>query len=148
MTGDQPSAAVGNQLSGAGSQVLDQPFDSSSLYQLRAATAACAQALGASPRLTNDIVLAVHELASNSVRHGPGQGRLCMWQDLATVICEVSENDRNGPVEPDAAARQPDPAWPVEHGHGLWLVRQVADQFAVHYSASGARTTITFAIRP
>ena len=150
MTSDQPAwppAAAGSQASGAALLVLDQRFDGRSLYQLRAAVTACIQALGAAPRLTDDVVLAVHELASNSVLHGPGRGRLTMWQDQATLICEVTEDDGNGPAHP-GTSRQPDPAWPVEHGHGLWLVRQVAEQFAVQCGERGARTTIAFTLPP
>jgi hypothetical protein len=34
--------------------------------------------------------------------------------------------------------------WPVEHGHGLWLVRQVADQASLDSGPSGTVAVVTF----
>ncbi len=34
--------------------------------------------------------------------------------------------------------------WPVEHGHGLWLVRQGADQASLDSGPSGTVTVVTF----
>ncbi len=152
MTGDnRPSQATAeDQVAGTWSEVLEQRFDNGSLYQLRAAVAAHAVALGASSALANDIVLAVHELASNSVLHGPGQGRVRMWQDHATVICEIAEGDPTGPARlaSQLTSGPPDLPWTVEHGHGLWLVSQVADQFTVRRDRKGATAAISFTARP
>ena len=57
------------------SPALDQAFDSDSLYALRAAVAAHGSQAGLSDGRTRDLVLAVHELAANAVRHGAGQGQ-------------------------------------------------------------------------
>src|ERR1700760_5087985 len=57
---------------------LDQAFDGDSLYALRATVAAHGSQAGLSDGRTRDLVLAVHELAANAVRHGAGQGRLRM----------------------------------------------------------------------
>ena len=61
------------------SLALDQAFDGDSLYALRAAVAAHGSQAGLSEGQTRDLVLAVHELAANAVRHGAGQGRLRLW---------------------------------------------------------------------
>jgi hypothetical protein len=34
--------------------------------------------------------------------------------------------------------------WPAEHGHGLWLIRQVADQTSVHSGPGGTVATASF----
>ena len=60
--------------SGGESLALDQAFDGDSLYALRAAVAAHGSQAGLSEGRTRDLVLAVHELAANAVRHGAGQG--------------------------------------------------------------------------
>jgi len=35
--------------------------------------------------------------------------------------------------------------WPAEDGHGLWLVRQVADQLDLRSGPRGTRAVVTFA---
>ena len=54
--------------------ILDQAFDAGSLYALRAAVAAHATQAGLAPGRADDLVIAVHELAANAVRHGAGHG--------------------------------------------------------------------------
>jgi anti-sigma regulatory factor (Ser/Thr protein kinase) len=139
---------------GPGVLVLDQRFDIDDLYQVRAAVAAHAAEIGLSLELANDVVIAVHELASNSVRHGPGCGRLRIWTDRLFLICEIADGvlagqDHAEPAEPPGAS--PDAnglPWPVESGHGLWLVGKVADRFAVRCDDLGATATATFAVGP
>ena len=47
---------------------------------------------GLSDGRTRDLVLAVHELAANAVRHGAGQGRLRLWATPDGVRCEVTDD--------------------------------------------------------
>lgn len=125
--------------------VLDQLFDVDGLYQVRAAVAAHATEFGFSAELANDVVIAVHELASNSVRHGAGQGRLRIWAAAQNLICEIAD----GPVtsQPGAAPRAPDAddlPWPSEPGHGLWLANKVATSLVVRHDDNGTTATVTF----
>jgi anti-sigma regulatory factor (Ser/Thr protein kinase) len=115
--------------------VLDQRFDGNSLYQLRAVVAVHASNAGLPRQRADDMVMTVHELAVNSVRHGPGYGRLRIWKHHQTVICQVS--DDGGTSEPGD--------WPVQPGHGLWLVRQLADHLIVRSGADGVSATVSFA---
>jgi anti-sigma regulatory factor (Ser/Thr protein kinase) len=126
---------------------LDQPFDGDSLYSVRAAVAAHASEAGIAENRVRDVVLAVHELAANAVRHGAGQGRVRLWATSDGIRCEVTDpgpphaqadGDRPGTSVPDAAP------WPVEHGHGLWLVQKVADLASVESGASGTIATVSF----
>ncbi len=50
--------------------ILEQALDGDSLYRLRASVAAHALQAGLSQRRADDLVIAVHELAANVVRHG------------------------------------------------------------------------------
>ena len=118
------------------SPALDQAFDSDSLYSLRAAVAAHGSRAGLSDGRTRDLVLAVHELAANAVRHGAGQGRLRLWAADDAVRCEVT--DAGVPGEADAAR------WQAEPGHGLWLVRQIADSASVQSGVSGTVAAVIF----
>ena len=120
----------------AGSPALDQAFDGDSLYALRAAVAAHGSQAGLSEARTRDLVLAVHELAANAVRHGAGQGRLRLWAAQDAVRCEVT--DEGAPGEPDAER------WQAEPGHGLWLVRRIADSASVQSGASGTVAAVIF----
>jgi anti-sigma regulatory factor (Ser/Thr protein kinase) len=142
MTGDarRRLRPVVNVAAGDGdSPALDQAFDADSLYALRAAVAAHGSQAGLSEGRTRDLVLAVHELAANAVRHGPGQGRLRLWAAPDAVRCEVT--DAGVPGEADAAdAAQ----WQAEPGHGLWLVRRIADSASVRSGASGTVAAVLF----
>src|ERR1700689_1324174 len=87
-----PDRHAGTGGTGSALLVLDQRFDIDGLYQLRAAVAAHAAELGLPAELANDVVIAVHELASNSVRHGPGHGRLRVWAIEQALTCEVTDD--------------------------------------------------------
>jgi anti-sigma regulatory factor (Ser/Thr protein kinase) len=130
-----------------GSADLDQLFDGESLYALRAAVAAHASEAGIPDGRVRDVVLAVHELAANAVRHGAGQGRVRLWITGDGLRCEVTDagappaetdGDRSGAGFRDAAQ------WPVGHGHGLWLVQQVADQASLDCEPSGTVAVVSF----
>jgi anti-sigma regulatory factor (Ser/Thr protein kinase) len=93
--------------------------------------AAFATAAGMAGRVP-DIILAVHELAANAVRHGAGAGRLLMRFATGALRCEISET---GPG-PDGAPRR--------RGHGLWIVQEVADQVDVASGPTGSSVTAVF----
>src|SRR5579859_1058823 len=135
-----PPDRAGGRLRGAGGgepPVLDQAFDGDSLYSLRAAVAAHASQSGMPEGRVWDVVLAVHELAANAVRHGAGHGRLRLWVTGGGIRCEVTD------AGAEAGSRDAAP-WPAEHGHGLWLVRQVADQASLDTGPSGTVAVIDF----
>jgi anti-sigma regulatory factor (Ser/Thr protein kinase) len=117
---------------------LDQAFDSGTLYALRAAVQAHAIQAGLPESRTDDLVIAVHELAANAVRHGAGAGRLRMWERDGALHCQV--DDSGSPASGGNVADR----WPFLQGHGLWLVRLVADQISVFSGADGTRATIVF----
>jgi anti-anti-sigma factor len=136
-----PGAGVNAGLGGE-STVLEQEFDDGSLYALRAAVAAHASRAGLSEGRTGDLVLAVHELAANAIRHGAGHGRLRLWTAAGAVRCEITDDGPAEAADPDAAQ------WRVRTGHGLWLVRHVADQASLDSGPSGTIATVSFALGP
>jgi anti-anti-sigma factor len=121
---------------------LEQAFDGDSLFALRATVAAHGSRAGLSEGRTRDLVLAVHELAANAVRHGAGQGRLRLWAAPDGVRCEVIDGgavgDSSGTEATDAAL------WHVEPGHGLWLIRRIADGASVQSDPSGTVAAVSF----
>ena len=84
-----------------------------------------------------DFVIAVSEIAANTVRHARTQGSMEIWSEAGEIICEM----RDGGViaDPASAGRQP-PAADASGGHGLWLARQICDKVELHSDSDG--TTI------
>src|SRR5271163_4642177 len=139
--------------------LLDQAFDAGSLYALRAAVAAHATQAGLPPGRADDLVIAVHELASNAVRHGAGHGRLRIWRSDQALHCEISDDGLPEPQQPSEPQKAPDaakppepqpppdaPQWRTEPGHGLSLVRQVADHTSLSSGRNGTSATISFTL--
>jgi anti-sigma regulatory factor (Ser/Thr protein kinase) len=126
---------------------LDQWFDGSSLPALRAAVRAEAFAVGMPRHRTSDVVLAVHELAANSVRHGGGVGRAQLWVTEGAMHCMVSDAGRGGgDGHARAGALVAVRPWLFKPGHGLWLVRGVADQLTADPGPGGSQVTAVFAL--
>ena len=139
--------------------VLDLAFDSGTLAALRAGVRAHACEAGLPEARAQDVVLAVHELAANAVSHGAGTGRLRIWKLAGSLHCQVEDGEplasghlgeppgHAGSEAADAAdgsgpaAGHPLPSGP---GHGLWLVRQVADGMRILSGARGTRATVAF----
>jgi len=81
-----------------------------------------------------DFVIAVSEIAANTVRHARTQGTIEIWSDGGELVCEM----RDGGViaDPLSAGRQP-PAADASGGHGLWLVHQICDKVELHSDSDG-----------
>jgi anti-sigma regulatory factor (Ser/Thr protein kinase) len=96
-------------------------FGPGGLLELRRLVAAVAAGtLG--PERVADVVLAVNELASNSLEHGPGSGRLRMWTGDGVVV-EVADRSRMAVPFPGMVPPPPDGA----RGRGLWLASELCD---------------------
>jgi anti-sigma regulatory factor (Ser/Thr protein kinase) len=99
------------------------PIMPAGLASLRAAVARRAHRAGLTPKRREDIVLAVNELATNSIRHGGGAGTLTMWETPEALVCQVTDAGRL--ADPLAGRTLPKPG---EVGHyGLWLVNRMCD---------------------
>ena len=124
---------------------LDRAFASGTLHELRAEVLAQACRAGLSESRALDVLLAVHELAANSVRHGAGTGRLRVWKLAQALYCQVDDGD--APPSEDCAGPSrltPVSSWPSVPGHGLWVVRQVADHAHVVSGHFGSCVRLTF----
>jgi anti-sigma regulatory factor (Ser/Thr protein kinase) len=120
---------------------LDLPFDSDGLYVLRASVAAHAGYLGASTQVVQRALIVASELATNAVRHGGGRGRLRLWVADGRLYCQVTDSGR-GLADVMAGIERPEPTAPG--GRGLWISRQLVDEFAIDSGPDG--TTARFAI--
>ena len=81
----------------------------------------------------SDLVLAVNELATNSMRHGGGRGLLSVWRENGTFLCEVHDRGR---ITDPLAGRVLPPAL-RGGGRGLWLVNHLCDLVQVRSSEAG-----------
>jgi anti-sigma regulatory factor (Ser/Thr protein kinase) len=128
---------------------LDRPFDAGSLSALRAAAAAQATGAGMPAHRVADVVIAIHELAANAVRHGAGAGRLRIWTTREELHCQVEDH---GPASSAGnPAREPGSRnladrWPRDRGHGLWVVRQLTDHMTLRSGLDGTCAAIIFSL--
>lgn len=136
-TGGPPPASGGGPRAEA--PAVEQPFDGQSLYVLRATLEAHAIQAGLPEGRTADLVLAVHELATNVVLHGSGAGTVRMWIADGSLECHVADPAATSP-------RAGVPGWPYEHGHGLWVVRALGDAHTVSSGPEGTVATVAFAL--
>lgn len=109
-------------------------FEASTLQAIRVWVAMRAADAGLNPLVTEDLVLAVNELASNSVRHGGGTGVLRTWSDGESFVTEVSDA---GQIDLPLAGRELPDSGQVG-GHGLWLVNQLCDLMQLRTFPSGS----------
>ena len=106
------------------------------LAKVRALVLQQARAAGLTEARANDLVLAVSEVAANTLRHTGSSGTLAIWHDADEVVCEV--HDEGVITDPLAGQRKP-PA-NASGGHGLWIVYQVCD--LVELTSDGTGTTV------
>ena len=83
-----------------------------------------------------DLVLAVSEVAANTVRHAKSPGSLKIWYDSDEIVCQIQ--DEGIIADPLAGRRQP--SLGATGGHGLWIVNQVCDEVEMRSDETG--TTI------
>ena len=107
------------------------PFTQSELTLVREFTTERARRAGVEPARLPDLVLAVNELATNSLRHGGGHGVLRIWEHDGTFCCEVRDGGR---IEDPLAGRvRPDHL--NGSGRGLWIVNHLCDLVQVRPGA-------------
>ena len=78
-------------------------------------------------------------------RHGAGRGRPRLQADGAFLYCQVGDD---GPATPGDQQPTGTAAWRREHGHGLWVVGEVADQLSIDHGPAGTTATAAFPEQP
>jgi anti-sigma regulatory factor (Ser/Thr protein kinase) len=112
------------------------------LAEVRRLAAERAEAAGFDRHRVQDVVLAVSELATNTVTHGGGHGVLRTWRDGDALVHEV--RDPGVIREPLVGRQRPAPG--QLGGRGLWLVNEVCD--LVQLRSSPAGTVVRVYLRP
>jgi anti-sigma regulatory factor (Ser/Thr protein kinase) len=93
------------------------------LTAMRERVARRAAALGLKPNRVADFVLAVNEVATNSLQHGKGRAVLRVWSSDGELVCEISDE---GLIDQPLAGRQR-PSLGGDSGYGLWMANQLSD---------------------
>jgi anti-sigma regulatory factor (Ser/Thr protein kinase) len=101
------------------------------LAAVRAFVRSRASALGLPPARAELLLLAVNELATNTLQHTGGGGRVRMWTQDGLVVCDVVDG---GP--PRGFGRAMPPADAVG-GRGLAIVERVCDEVSTSTGPGG-----------
>ncbi len=115
--------------------VWEIPFAGADLFEVRQLVWSWATKEALGGEATEELVLAVHEVATNSVRHGGGVGMLRLWRTGEELVCEIQDagyiRDSLGPrrLPGDEAAAS----------RGLWITEQVCDLVEIASSPRGSQ---------
>jgi anti-sigma regulatory factor (Ser/Thr protein kinase) len=113
------------------------------LRPVRALAAAEASRAGLPAGRSSDLVLAVSELAANTLRHACGAGTLHAWHTSREMLCQI--HDDGFIADPLAGYRRERPG--TAGRHGLWLVNQLCDLAELRSGPHGTGTTTRLHIR-
>ena len=125
---------------------LSIPASPSRLAGLRRAVRASLREVSAA--VADDVVLALHEVATNAVLHGSSGG-----QPIQVVVhvnndwVEASVLD-HGPQAPPGVSADTDTHELRTGGRGLWLLGRLVDEIRVERVRLGTRVTLRRAIGP
>jgi anti-sigma regulatory factor (Ser/Thr protein kinase) len=110
-------------------------FGPGTLPQVRSFVTGYLHRSGLTSERAADVLLAVNEVATNSLLYGGGFGTLRLWRepDRDAVVCEIA--DRGRIKDPLVGRSSPGPG--SERGRGLWLVHQFCDLAEVRSDPEG-----------
>ena len=104
------------------------------LADLRVSLAARVRHEGLDRARAADLVLAVDELATNTLRYTRGEGVVRIWREDATLLVEVADD---GHIADPLAGRDCRPATDLG-GRGLYMVNQLCDLVQLRSSPEGS----------
>ena len=81
----------------------------------------------------SDLLVAVTEVAGNSVMHGGGAGTVRVWSSATGIVCEV--RDRGWIRQPLVGRSRP--TYEQESGRGLWMVNHLCDMVQLRSAPEG-----------
>ena len=131
--GHDPDELPGGPLPAPCGEVQEIGFVERDLNSLRGAVADWARSQHLQRTPAEELVLAVNELATNSIRYGGGRGTLRMWREGGELMCEVSDAGRIA----DPLAGRVRPEFNRGSGRGLWIVNQLCDMVQIRSSHAG-----------
>jgi anti-sigma regulatory factor (Ser/Thr protein kinase) len=114
------------------------------LRALRTLVSLRGRAAGLPPRRASDLLIAVGELAANTLAHGGGRGTLTTCTTGAEIICEVSDGGHI--TDPLAGQLRPEPV-ADNGGRGLSIVHQLCDLVQVRTGPHGTTIRVHMHLR-
>jgi anti-sigma regulatory factor (Ser/Thr protein kinase) len=124
------------------SVVRELAFTSEELAELRRLTFAWATGESLGAESSEELVLAVNELTTNSIRYGGGRGTLRLWREGEALLCEVQDDGR---IEAPLVGRiRPSPH--AYSGRGVWIANQVCDLVQIRSAATGTVVRVHMAL--
>ena len=114
------------------------PFSIDDLYELRRLVTVWSAREAMTGEPAEELVLSVHEIATNSIRHAGGVGMLRLWRTDDTLVCEVQDSGHItdpaiGRVAPGAAAAE---------SRGHWIANRLCDLVQISSSAEGTQVRL------
>ena len=113
------------------------------LSEVRALAERRARMAGLPDARIADFVIAVGEVAANTVRHAKSAGSMEIWCDDGEIICEM----RDAGVITDLQSGRLGAGLGASGGHGLWLVYQVCDRVDLHSDQNGTTIRMHMSLR-
>ena len=120
---------------------VELPFTGGDLSSVRRLVRRHGLEAGLTEANTDDLELAVDEVASNSLLHGGGLGVLRVWSEDGALVCEIT--DEGVIADPLVGRRRP--VLDRTGGRGLWIANQLCDLVQVRSGAAG--TTVRLHMR-
>jgi len=90
---------------------------------------------------TDDIVIAVDEIATNALEHGQPPARVRGWSTADAVFVRVDDHGRTGIPATTGYVRPPTDA---RRGRGIWMARHLADVLTTHNGPTGTTVALRF----
>jgi anti-sigma regulatory factor (Ser/Thr protein kinase) len=106
---------------------------STDLHRVRRFVASRAREAGLSALRSADLILAVSELAANTLRHTGAPGMLQLWRTRREIVCQISDS---GEIR-DRRASRSRPAL-GGGGLGLWIVHEICDSVEIRTGPGGS----------
>jgi anti-sigma regulatory factor (Ser/Thr protein kinase) len=90
---------------------------------------------------TDDIVIAVDEIATNALEHGRPPARVRSWTTPGALFVQI---DDHGGTRIPAVTGYHRPPTDARRGRGLWIARHLADVLTTYTGPTGTTVTLCF----
>jgi anti-sigma regulatory factor (Ser/Thr protein kinase) len=133
-----PESALDGQLAKPQGDLWEIPFAAEDLYELRQLLSGWAAREGMTTEPADELVLSVHEIATNTVRHGGGVGMMRLWRMSDTLVCEVQDMGRIA----DPTIGRVAPGTSAMESRGLWIANQLCDLVQIRSGEGGTQVRV------
>jgi anti-sigma regulatory factor (Ser/Thr protein kinase) len=130
--------AFATGLPGAPPAALHIDFDAADLTLLRGIVRRWVEASGLGVDAGDDLVLAAHEVATNSVLHGGGHGAMLVWEGADSLVVEVRDDGCIG----DPLVGRGFPDLLPQNGRGIWMANRLCDLVQVRSGPDGTQVRL------